>query len=302
MSRSNGIEPQLPHISEIAFNIKGTNKMSMEINECIYKITSPTGRIYIGQSKNIEKRISYYSGLQCFEQHKIFASIKKHGWNNHSFDILELCNSTNIDEKEKYWISNYNSASDNHLNILTGGKGSSGRIWTREMRDRARNACLGRKMSSEVIEKRRAKMIGQKRTEETRQKMRDTWKRKRLENPKVEKLKIKLKSGRKKGTKMTIEQIEKMSKRMLEFHHFKGKKHKPESLLKMSIARKGKKLSEDIRARMNKAPFSEERKEKTRQRMLTNNPFKGKKHSEETKLKMRETKAKNKLQNNNSQV
>lgn len=31
----------------------------------IYKITSPTGKIYIGQSKNIPDRIKRYKGLRC---------------------------------------------------------------------------------------------------------------------------------------------------------------------------------------------------------------------------------------------
>lgn len=50
----------------------------------IYKITSPTGKIYIGQSVNIEKRWnSYYKNLSCKEQRIIYNSLKKHGFENY---------------------------------------------------------------------------------------------------------------------------------------------------------------------------------------------------------------------------
>lgn len=244
MSRSNGIEIQMPHISEVAFNIKGTNKMSCFIGSCIYKITSPSGRIYIGQSKNIEKRLSYYSGLQCVEQRKIYASLVKYVWEKHTFEILEICSYSDIDEREKYWISYYNSSSDANLNILHGGKGSAGRVWNRELRDKLRDANIGRKQSPETIQKRILANTGKKRTEETKKKMSEA---------------------------------------------SKGKKRSQESINKMIASKKGVKQSEELI-------------EKTRQRMLTNNPFKGKKHSEETKAKMREAKAKNKLLKNNSKV
>lgn len=244
MSRSNGIEIQIPHISEVAFNIKGTNKMSCFIGSCIYKITSPSGRIYIGQSKNIEKRLSYYSGLQCAEQRKIYASLVKYGWENHTFEIIETCSYSDIDEREKYWISHHNSSSDSNLNILHGGKGSAGRVWTRELRDKLRDANIGRKQSPETIQKRILANTGKKRTEETKRKMSEA---------------------------------------------LKGKKRSPEAIANYKKGRIGIKLSDS-------------HKEVLRQIMLTNNPFKGKKHSEETKAKMREAKAKNKLLKNNSKV
>ena len=37
----------------------------------IYKITSPSGKIYIGQSINIKSRWKYYEKLRCNKQFKI---------------------------------------------------------------------------------------------------------------------------------------------------------------------------------------------------------------------------------------
>jgi group I intron endonuclease len=56
----------------------------------IYKITSPSGKIYIGQSTNIEKRVSRYKSLSCKKQTKLYNSLRKYGWCSHIFEIIEI--------------------------------------------------------------------------------------------------------------------------------------------------------------------------------------------------------------------
>lgn len=56
----------------------------------IYKITSPTNRIYIGQSWNLEQREKDYKRMHCYGQHKIYNSLKKYGWNKHNFEIVHI--------------------------------------------------------------------------------------------------------------------------------------------------------------------------------------------------------------------
>ncbi|HEC36627.1 hypothetical protein LCGC14_1312370 [marine sediment metagenome] len=54
------------------------NKMEEKI--CgIYKITSPTKKIYIGQSIDINRRKIIYKNILCKLQRKIYNSLKKHG-------------------------------------------------------------------------------------------------------------------------------------------------------------------------------------------------------------------------------
>ena len=48
----------------------------------IYKITSPSGKIYIGQSKDIEKRFKAYKNLKCKGQPYIYRSLLKYGSGN----------------------------------------------------------------------------------------------------------------------------------------------------------------------------------------------------------------------------
>jgi group I intron endonuclease len=74
----------------------------------IYKITNPKGRIYIGQSVNIEIRKSKYRCLShSSKQPKIFASIQKYGWEQHKFEEIEECPIEQLNEREVYWKQYY---------------------------------------------------------------------------------------------------------------------------------------------------------------------------------------------------
>lgn len=89
----------------------------------IYKITSPTGKIYIGQSINIDKRKYHYSDKYGVGQPKIYNSILKYGWENHKFEIICECNEDNLNDLEKYYIKKYDSFNTEHgLNLTEGGQ------------------------------------------------------------------------------------------------------------------------------------------------------------------------------------
>lgn len=69
----------------------------------VYKIVSPTGRVYVGSSKNISKRIRHYKSLDCKEQPKLYNSLKKHGFEAHVFSICELCSIDDLYRLENYY-------------------------------------------------------------------------------------------------------------------------------------------------------------------------------------------------------
>jgi hypothetical protein len=71
----------------------------------IYKITSPSFKIYIGQSKDILKRWQQYK--YCKNKTKIQNSIKKHGIQKHKFEVIEECSIKLLDERERYWQDFY---------------------------------------------------------------------------------------------------------------------------------------------------------------------------------------------------
>jgi group I intron endonuclease len=54
----------------------------------IYKITSLTGKVYIGQSRNIKDREKDYITLQCKGQVKLYNSLQRYGWQAHKFEVV----------------------------------------------------------------------------------------------------------------------------------------------------------------------------------------------------------------------
>lgn len=92
----------------------------------IYKITSPSGKIYIGQSTNLKNRLKQYKRLKCKNQTLIYNSLKKYGVDLHTFDVIVQgnFNSVLLDELEKHYIRIYNSFRDHNskgLNLTIGG-------------------------------------------------------------------------------------------------------------------------------------------------------------------------------------
>lgn len=169
----------------------------------IYKITSPSGRIYIGQSADLIKRIRDYKNIKI-GQRKLFYSIKKYGYNNHKFEILftfpENVYQEVLDHYEIAYIKQYKDNGFKMLNIKEGGKAGKhseetkqkiskvqkGKILSEETKKKmsqSRKGSLhwnyGNKMNPESIKKisnsRKGKktwMFGKKHTEESMNKKR----------------------------------------------------------------------------------------------------------------------------------
>ena len=75
----------------------------------IYKITSPSGKIYIGQSIDIEKRFKQYKYLKCKGQIILHRSLKKYGVDKHKFEVLCECEISELNDKERYYQELYSS-------------------------------------------------------------------------------------------------------------------------------------------------------------------------------------------------
>jgi len=65
----------------------------------IYKITSPNGKTYIGQTNNYKKRLSCYNRLEFSGiGPKLYNSLIKHKPENRIFEIIEECSSELLNE------------------------------------------------------------------------------------------------------------------------------------------------------------------------------------------------------------
>ena len=168
----------------------------MSKNCGIYKITSPTGRTYIGQSIKIDKRFKGYKTLKTSanSQVKLYRSFIKHGVENHTFEIIEECKIEDLNCRERYWQDFYDVLNGGLNCKLTKSVDKSGKLSdeTKEKISKANSGenhpMYGKKASKRSIELRVEKisgenhpMYGKKVSKERREKTSETCK-KRLIN------------------------------------------------------------------------------------------------------------------------
>lgn len=164
----------------------------------IYKITSPTGKVYIGQSWNIRKRLSAYRNLhqRVSRQVHLFNSIVKYGWNNHRFEIIhELpidIDQGTMDIYEILYIELYKTCNVQLMNIRGGGsrgkhteetkskirKKRAEQIFSEESLQKRSNSLKGRKRDPELMRYIHQKNTGKPKSEETKKKISEALKKK----------------------------------------------------------------------------------------------------------------------------
>jgi group I intron endonuclease len=192
----------------------------MKKNAGIYKITSPSGKVYIGQSWNIKVR--WWQHGQSNHTPYLFSSITKYGKDNHKFEVIHHlpfdCGQSTMNQYEQLYMDLYKGCGITLLNLKEGG--SNGRASEESKRK-----------ISEALKGRPAHNKGKKHSEETKQKISRAGLGKKS-SPKTVAALIKRNQQRKgqsppnKGKKMSDEQKRKLS----EVH--KGRKLTPESIAK----------------------------------------------------------------------
>lgn len=183
----------------------------------IYKITSPTSKIYIGQSIDIKTRFRKYKYLNCKRQIYLYNSFQKYGVENHTFEIIEECTLEQLNEREIYWGIHYDVL-NNGLNLRLGdanglcseetknkiGKGNKNKILSIETKNNISKALKGRKNTWASLKENREKISkGLKEhyknpeAKETMRKPRiNKWEREKLISPSVvDEIRTKFKLG-----------------------------------------------------------------------------------------------------------
>ena len=93
----------------------------------IYKITNLiNGKSYIGQSVNINKRFIAHKSAAFNTNNKkynfpLYRAIRKYGIDNFRFDVLEECTESELNNKEKYYILEFQTLVPNGYNQDEGG-------------------------------------------------------------------------------------------------------------------------------------------------------------------------------------
>jgi group I intron endonuclease len=193
----------------------------------IYKILSPSNKVYIGQSLDISIRWKKYKRLNCKAQPKLYASFNFYGVENHIFEILEECSIEMLNERERYWQEYYDVLSENGLNCkLTETNDRSGEL-SNESRLNMSNAQKnlyqkGYEVWNKGIKGEKSHWFGRKHTEKTKKKMSENQKNMSYETKK----KIGEKNKGKKHTETQNKNHSNYMKKMYEngFLHPNGKK------------------------------------------------------------------------------
>jgi group I intron endonuclease len=152
----------------------------------IYKITSPTKKVYIGQSIQIEVRFRSYKNLKSKNQPILNRSFLKYGVEKHKFEILCECEISELNELERYYQDLYLVTGVTGMNcMLTKSSDRSGKHsektilnfkeirknYSKETRLKMSKSQLGRKHSEETKIKMSKNMKGAIFSEITREKM-----------------------------------------------------------------------------------------------------------------------------------
>ena len=125
----------------------------------IYLITSPSGKQYVGKSTiSVDQKATLYQSSSKYFTHikrPILESIRKYGWENMRFEIIERNDSWSAayhNAREKYWIQPYNTRKTGY-NVTSGGDGhdsESAKLFWENVSDewkkkRAINCSIGQK-------------------------------------------------------------------------------------------------------------------------------------------------------------
>lgn len=126
---------------------------SKEAPYCIYKHTSPSGKVYIGKCcyKNPANRWRK-DGIGYNDSPLFWKAIQKYGWDNFKHEIIhEGLTKPQAAEIEIVEIAKYKSLNISY-NLASGGEGGCGKM-SPETRKKIGDANRGRKASKETIQK-----------------------------------------------------------------------------------------------------------------------------------------------------
>lgn len=184
----------------------------------IYKITSHSGRIYIGQSKNINQRFDCYKRLKCRPQIRLYRSLLKYGVDNHIFEIIEECSFDLLNERERYWQDFYNVLGKKGLNCLLVSTENCPKVLSEETKSKISKSLIGSTHTEESKRKIIKGLIGRPVSEKTRKKISESNKNKKFSIERRQNI-----SNALKGRKIPIEVINKRTKNSSGAKHYKSK-------------------------------------------------------------------------------
>ena len=145
--------------------------MNNEKGYCVYKHTTPNGKVYIGQT--CKKPNERWSNGYGYKNQMFYKAIEKYGWDNIIHEVVcSNLTKEEADQKEIELISYFDSTNPNNgYNIALGGGTTLGVKCSEETKQKISKAHKGKKRSKESIQKQSVTLMGHECSEETRRKI-----------------------------------------------------------------------------------------------------------------------------------
>ena len=140
-------------------------------NQCIYEIISPSGKRYIGRTRNFNKRMIEHKCHSNYpiNKRKFYDAIFKYGWDNFEKRVIEYVSSEEEAIKmEKYYIEKYDTVENgyNHSNDSEAG-GDNWSLLSDERKEKIRYNMRKR------MKGKNNPMFGKQHSDDTRKKQKD---------------------------------------------------------------------------------------------------------------------------------
>ena len=151
--------------------------MESSIEITIYKITSPSGKSYVGRTNNFGVRMSEHKSQAYNEKrnrmhYPLYKAVRKYGWENLKITELVKCSKEDMYDLEEYYIKKHNGFEgyNTQRDTTHGGDVWEDRYDTKEYKEFVdkmtklnsgyKNGMYGKKHSNQAITKQKQKAKG----------------------------------------------------------------------------------------------------------------------------------------------
>jgi group I intron endonuclease len=195
----------------------------------------PTGKKYIGQTLYEARRKALHLYQAKNDDTKFYRAVRKYGWENFIYGIVDKFDAVLLNEKEVYYIDYYGTFK-NGYNSTLGGHGAQGRVISEEEKEKSKNRMIANNpmKNNETRNKVSKSLIGKKIPKEVIDKIINTrrtnpngWNSKERNKKCSITMKTKISMGYKNprlGTKHTEETKKLMSEKKIGNTNVRGKK------------------------------------------------------------------------------
>lgn len=121
----------------------------------IYKLTSPSGKVYIGKAGNPARRWQEHArNARSGKASYLYEAIRKYGWEAFTKEIIDSAQSLEeLNQKEVYWIAYYRSYTDATKGYNSTPGGDGGDTWSTLSEEQKLTAIAKRPAVSEETRK-----------------------------------------------------------------------------------------------------------------------------------------------------